>query len=371
MNKKINVFILISLLYGCGGSDSKNEIPSPPATPELQSNTIEAGVELGPVKNATVTIESLDGHFFQDYITDENGNYTIDIDSIKKLINDYDSSIKYVRITSSGGTDTDPDDDGIIDEDEMKAVNGSVSGIIPIEKLFSDKAQNINLITTAVSNILGNTLSFTDEQIIKVAHELGAEDIDQDGLLTIDDLIYYKMAENESRAESFLRTTLLDHIHQNNAVKINEFIKKSKLELSTVNPVIINQSSTELNIKFSQVTQEHYIQYGLKNDAVNVNFSQYYTDDTLTLSKSDVLYYQECSLSEGCYKIQKLFFDGSDIFHDYLEYEEKPESLNDNQQLTALSATISDLVVDLTDLDEKIKEQENYIDGIEIRTGEM
>jgi hypothetical protein len=327
-------------LCGCGGSDSKNETPTPTPTPtpipEPQSTTVEAGVELGPVKNATVTVESLDGHFFEDYITDENGNYTIDIDSIKKLINEYNSSIKYVRIISSGGTDTDPDDDGIIDEDEMKAVNGAVSGVIPIEKLFSDKAQNINLITTAVSNILGNTLSFTDEQIVKIAHELGAEDIDRDGLLTIDDLIYYKMAENESRAESYLRTTLLDHIHQNDAVKIDEFIKSSKLEFSTVNPVIINQSSTELNIKFSQITQEHYIQYGLKSDAVNVDFSQYYTDDTLTLAKNDVLYYQECSLSEGCYKIQKLFFDGNDIFHDYLEYEEKPESLNDNQKLTSL-----------------------------------
>jgi len=341
MYRVVTITILSLMMVSCGGGGGgSTDNNNPPAPPKVTKGK----VELGPISGGNVVIKSLDGYELATYTTDRKGDYEIDIEELKNSINNYNSSLKLVRITSYGGVDTDVNDDGT---HIQKLVQGDVSGIIPVEKLLGNKTQNINLISTVIDKILKGTLNITEEQIIKIAKELGVSDINNDGNITIDDIIYYQMGKNESVAEDELRSNFLATIHENNTTKQDEIIDNIKYEFSTITPYIKIENSFA-SIAFDAYTNGNYIQYGIKNSNEDVKFQQYYTGELISIYQNDVLFFQECNLVYGCSKIQKVYFDGQKTFLDYLEvpkldildkvkeYETKKKQLED--EIKALEA---------------------------------
>jgi hypothetical protein len=358
-NKLLILILFVGMLQACG-SDDKNQTNSLPSLEESQKVTNM--IELGPVKNATVSIKSLDGFELATYRTQDNGEYTINIDELRKSINNYNSSLTYVRITTSGGIDTDPNDDGIYEQEEEVTIKGSVSGVIPVENLLSNEPNRTNLITTGVSEILGNTISVSEEQITKIAQSLGVEDINGDNEIDINDLLNYKMAEHQSRAEVYLRKRLLDNIHNGNLDGVVSFVNSTKLENSMVTPIPVRQTENNLVIKFAEVEINNFIQYGYINGDTTVSFIQYNSNDEIEIAANEVIYYQECLLDGECFKIQKLFFDGQNYFHDYAEYEPAPNIIDNDVTLTVLTNDLISLKEGVSDLERQIIEQKKYME---------
>lgn len=318
MKTKYILLIITIFIIGCGSggdSGSSNE--------NNQNNiTTSTGgtIQLGYIKGANVTISSLDGYVFQDDLTtNDNGKYFPNKGNIKKAIDEYNPSMKFLLITSKGGIDTDPDDNGIIVESEYIQVKGEVKAIISIEDFFNDKEHNINLITTAIADIIGDNTNISKEQIIKIAKEIGVEDIDNDGNITMNDLIYYNMVYNDSRAESYLRKNYLDNIHQNNKDKIKNFIKELKMNQSMIMP-IIKHTSNSVDVEFKPLGSSNYIKYGIKFNSADVIYN-FYNNESINLPINSVLYFKECDSNNECYKIQKVLYDGTNYYLDYLEYE--------------------------------------------------
>jgi len=316
------IIILLSgyILSGCGeGGSSESTSSNSNAETSINTDTIaNALVELGPVSGANVIIKALDGYELATYTTDNKGSYSINIQELKESINNYNSDMKFVRIISYGGVDTDVDDDGT---HKQKLVQGNVSGIIPLSKLLQSKEQRINLITTAIDKLIADTLNITEEQIIKIAEELGISDINGDNNITIDDIIYYRMAEHESSAEAELRAFFLATIHDSNTTEMNNIIEGIKYRFNIIRPNIKLESKNAL-ISFNATSLNNYIQYGVK-DSTDIKFKKYYIGEEITLHNLDVLFFQECNLVKNCSKIQKIYFNGSKFFVDYLK---KPSS---------------------------------------------
>jgi len=344
MYKIIFILTVSYLLTACGGGGgSTNDGSTNGTTPQTQTE-VNGKVELGPISGGNVIIKSLDGYELASYTTDTNGNYTINIKELKEAIRTYNSSMKFVRIISYGGIDTDVDDDGT---HKQKLVQGSISGIVPIDRLFRTKGHHINLISTAIDKLLADSLNISEEEILKIARELKISDVDKDGNITIDDILDYQMSKNESIAEDELRSYLLPTIHDNNLTEQNNVIANIQYEHSTIVPKI-EINSNVATVSFSN-TPNNYIQYAIKNDASNVEFQKYYLGNSIDLYEYDVLFFQKCNISYGCSKIQKLYFDGKKTFLDYLEmpnsdmvnkikeYEIKKKKLEDElKELRAL-----------------------------------
>ena len=320
MKKIVSVIVISFILTACGGrggdnsSTNTNDGGTPP---KEQPSTTNGKVELGPISGGNVIIQSLDGYEFANYTTDNNGNYTINIKKLKEAINKYNPSIKFVRIISHGGIDTDVNDDKTY---QQKLVQGSVSGIVPVDKLFSKKEQSINLISTAIDKLLGDSLNISEEQIIKIAKELKVSDINKDGNITIDDILYYKMAKNESLAEEELRDYLLPTIYNNNQIEQKNVIRNIKYEYKTIVPKIeVNSGIAEISF---EIHKNNYIQYAIKKDASDIQFQKYYSGSNVSLKPYEVLFFQQCDVTtDNCSKMQKVYFDGNEALLDYLKIE--------------------------------------------------
>ena len=321
-------------------------------------------VQLGLTEGATVSINSLDGHTFIDNITtNSKGEYSVNQFELKKAIADYNPSLKMLLIISDGGIDTDPNDDGIIVEDEKKEVQGKVKSIVPLEKFLDEKVQSVNLITTAITEIVGDVSEVTEKQILQIAEALGVEDITGDGKITLDDLIYYQMAEHESKAESYLRTNFLDDIHNNNYEHIKSFIKEIKMSQSIISP-IVKHSNADLSVTFSDLSSNNYIRYGIKEDLVEVSYTSY-SGEEIDIPTNSVLYFQECTESNECFKLQKVLYDGKNYFLDYLNYETVSEFFTNKNDLLTLKAEIKTQEDKINTISEEISELEIKLEEVD------
>ena len=321
-------------------------------------------VQLGFTEGASVSINSLDGHTFIDnIITNENGEYSVNQFELKKAIADYNPSLKMLLIISDGGIDTDPNDDGVIVEDEKKEVQGKVKSIVPLEKFLDEKVQSVNLITTAISEIIGDVSEVSENQILQIAESLGVEDITGDGKITLDDLIYYQMEKHESKAESYLRTNFLDDIHNNNYENIKKFIKEIKMSQSIISP-IIKHSNNILTVKFSDLSSNNYIRYGLKEDSTEVSYTSY-SGEEIDVPTNSVLYFQECTESNECFKLQKVLYDGKNYFLDYLNYETVSEFFTNKNDLLTLKADVKTQEDKINTISEEISELEIKLEEVD------
>ena len=321
-------------------------------------------LELGRTKDASVQISALDGHILMTLNrSEDNGIIRIDTVQLKQEVQSYDSTIKLVKIISMGGIDTDPNDDGITIDSEQKVVNGSISAIIPLEIIYKTNAYRINFITTAISSILADKINITEENIIHISKELGVEDINNDNTITMYDLYYYDMVENESKAESYLRTNYLDNIHNNDVKKLTTFVSNMKNTKSFIKPIITLNNSV-LKVKFENLPRDGYIRYSLKEGENDLNYINYYNEE-INVPENNVLYFQECTLDNICYKKQKVLFDGVDYFIDYLNYEKPSELFTNRDELLALQNNVINTKRGLTIINLEIEKLENQLIELE------
>lgn len=110
MKKVLNVGVvcLALLLTSCGGGGGSS--PTQPPTPTVLLTT--HSIQLGPIVGASVTIYKSDckSPVYQT-TTDNNGNYNI---IVAQLMSALGTTIpEMLCVESVGGTDVDPNDDGI------------------------------------------------------------------------------------------------------------------------------------------------------------------------------------------------------------------------------------------------------------------
>lgn len=331
--KYIISVILLALLIGCSCPDPDPD-PDPLIDSSTQTTNIGGTVQLGLMKESSVTISSLDGYILEDnLITNTKGQYFPHKTTIRKNIDEYNPSMKLLLITTYGGIDTDPNDDGIFEDGEEIEVKGQVKLIISVEEFFKNKEHSVNLITTAIADIIEN-YNITEEKILHIAKELGVADINDDGNITMDDLVYYQMAKHESRAESYLRTNFLDKIHKNEKDKIRDFIKKIKMSQSIIQPIIMKKTN-KISVKFNELNDNSYIRYKVKTNNSESTYTTYSSED-IELVENSILYFQECVSSNECFKLQKVLYDGKNYFFDYSDYEKPQEFFSNKTELQTL-----------------------------------
>ena len=298
----------ISCGSGGGGDDGDGNNES--------SEEDKAGkVELGPVKGASVAIQALDGFTLYTAITDNNGKFSTDTDKLKSAIDSYSSDLKFVKIVSTGGIDTDPDDDGKIIESEQKEVKGNVSGIVPINTIYSVNEYRINLISTAIMKILDGKQDVSEEQVGYIAERLGVPDVNSDGKIDINDVILYSMKDNDSIAESSLRDGFLEYVYNGDDEAQKLYAQNLKYEAGFAKPLVTRHDGYYI-VNLSKTDKNNKIYYWVIVDHNRPGF-EVYSGEELVLNYNTAIFYQECSETHGCYGLQKIFFYANSYYLDY------------------------------------------------------
>jgi len=356
-NKKYTLYIVAVLtaifLSACGGgggddgstsNEKNNEVSSstditiqPQNTP---SNISKGIVELGLTKGASVSIHALDGYTLITLNrTDENGEFNININELKQEVQSYNPDMKLVKIISTGGIDTDPDDDGIKKQYDEKSINGEVKSIVPLNTLYSSNGYRVNFITSMVADILEDAENIDEEYINQVIKKLDVDDIDKDGKLTIKDIIFYDMVKNDSVLEANLRTQYLDTFHSGDVAKKEEVVKGYKQSIGTTKEIIkYNNKYSEFIISLEPSKPDNYILFGITNNIQEPELKKY-TSPLLT--NNCLFVYQECDSENNCNNLTKIFFEGDEYY-----YNEFHETMPD---------------VDIESIVNKIDELENKI----------
>ncbi len=347
MNKLLVTMALSIFISSCGGGGGESGENNPPP----QTTQSSGGVELGPVKGASVAIQALDGYTLVTSITDNSGFFKIDIDELKSAVDSYGSNLKFVKIISTGGIDIDPDDDGVIVESEQIEVKGNVKGIIPLNTLYQSKDYRINFISTALVDILGSEQNVSDEQISYIIKRLGISDINEDGKIDIDDITSYRMSEHNSTAETDLRDGFLEYIHDGNTESRKLFIEDLKYDVGFSRPLITKKDGY-YEVNLSKTNKDNTMYYGIVADENHPSYQEYY-GQPLSLNYGTAIFYQECSDDYGCYKLQKIFFYAEKY---YLDYDYEP--INDNYD------EVQKQVKELDDMREKKKQAQKEIQKI-------
>ncbi len=299
------ITLLAFFLTACGGSSGDGGTIVPPI---VKSKT--AGVvQLGPIKNAQVDIISLDGIIrFYTTTADQQGQFDIDRGELKKAINRENTKPDYLKVVATGGIDIDPDDDGVQKASDFKDLKGSVVGIMSVNALLTNDKVAINLITTAVADLLKGKENITAKDIEAILTNLNMEDINKDGKVDNADAIGYDMVQHESGAESKLRYQYLNLIHDGDVENKQNYVEALQEETS-----YIVRSEQERNgkllITLKSLNPNNYIRYGINisNDSL---LQTVYQSETITLNSEDSLYYEECKSDNSCYHREFVYYNG-------------------------------------------------------------
>ena len=370
--KSFQLFIVIVfgiLMILGSGEDNKTSSNSanPPATdntdntPPIVKKTTTGVIELGKIEGGAVTIEALDGYVLMTLSdTGKSGEITIDIEELKSKVSDYDSSIKLVKIISTGGVDTDPNDDGIIIESEKKEVYSSIEAILPLTLLYSTDGYHVNFMTSFVADILKDisTEDIDKEYLDFLVNELGMYDVNQDGKITVEDIIYYDMVNNDSDLEAELRTTYLETFHTNSSSETNvqedivqEDIVNDYKKYIGLSKVKVDFSNNQFSVKIIKSNKNNKILYGVSSTINELELEEY-SNIEFTVENDDVLMFIECISDDECYHEQKVYFLDNKFY-----YNNAPEKIPESNFLS--------LVESIQNRDKKIKELEEEIKELE------
>lgn len=306
----LSMLFLTLSIYSCGpggneeDSKEKQTDSSTNSTDYIESNTLTLTVELGLVRNANVNITTFDGVVLLSYETGENGSFSIDIDSLMEEVDKLSPTPEFLKVISTGGTDIDSNDDGISNE-EYKEVKGSVIGIISVEALFlKDNAVRINLITTAVADILENykAENINDSILTNVLENLGMSDVDGNGKISNNDAITYKMTENDAQIESNLREVYLPSIHAGDSNVRQAFIQELK-NSESLSVYTDTFTGNQCAVKINPLNKDNKIYYGINIITENyLTFPSVLNGNEIHLSNLETLHYEECSFNNDVRK---------------------------------------------------------------------
>jgi hypothetical protein len=289
-------------------------ITTPVVTPDpiISTKTPTIGVvQLGLIKGASVNITSLDNSIIY-YTTSTNseGIFEVDRDILKEVINRQSPIPKYIKVSTFGGVDIDPDDDGIVKVDEFKNVGGSVLGIISVKDLLNKSKVSINLITTAIAELLQHKEEVTDKDISIILKNINMGDINGDGKVDNSDAIEYDMVQHDSGAESKLRYQYLELIHDGDSKNRQNYVKSLQDDQSYV--VREEQEiNGNLSIVLKTLNDQNHIRYGIDVSPEEELPLVYQKGETISLSPKSSLYYEECRTDNTCYHREFTYYDGS------------------------------------------------------------
>ena len=309
MYKKIIILSLLLVLMGCG---EETKTVNSGGEEVIVENTNK--VELGPVSGASVKISTLDGQNLYTTLTDDLGQYTIELELFKSRLESISPYPEYVLVTATGGIDTDPEDDGDTTNSESIPVNGVVKGIFKSETLLNNEDLSINLLSTVVSELVKGKKNIDDEKLNNVIKSLGIEDINNDGIINSEDVYLYKMSEHDSSIEEKLRANYLSAIHSGD----NDRLSSLTEEIAKENNLLFIQYSISNNQAYLDIESPQLdtkILYAInpkQDDTLNNTYS-----DSIILNKNDFLVYKECR-DNICSEQQIASFDGQKIYQYYL-----------------------------------------------------
>ena len=369
MNRIVYKSVLVLVLVGCGGGDSTTITTTTTTSPPPVVSNIKKvnNVELGPVQGANVAISTLDGQqFLYSTVTDENGKYTIDVNEFEKNLRSLTVYPNYVLVSATNGLDIDPEDDGDTTNSDPIPVDGTVKGIFKVSTLLNNEDLSINLLSTAIAEILEDKNKIDSEQIAYVAQELGLEDINGDGKIDNQDIYLYRMSEHSSEIEDKLRERFLGAIHNNNETTLQEVTDELREQYNLMFiSYVVNGSVANLTIEHSKKdSQILYKVNAVKNDL----FTDIYSSP-IPLNKNDYIVYKECK-DNRCSTVQIASFDGSEVHQYFLRisdfgiYKDVAYMNALRQSIIDNSKKVETIEVDIKNLNNEIEGSQEEIDRI-------
>lgn len=332
-------FTLVISLASCGGggggggTDSGSNGGSGSGEVIEVANETYGQLELGPVVGANVSVQTISGfELMSTTTTDDDGTFTVDIDELEAEVSrvGYDRDI--IKFVSFGGIDIDPNDDGISEENEAIPVVGSVTTYAELSTVLSRSGYKINMLGSVVADIVSSASpeSITKEYIAEVAKEVGVQDIDGDGVITINDLVFYDMLANESNIEHQLRESYLPSLHSGDNESKVEFVENTRLADSFVKIVDVSSSGGTKILSFVTAgdTELRYKVIDSNTDRGAYELSVYSGENVQLDAVNGVLLLQECFPSR-CGLIQQLYFVDGNMHRGYVASEKITQAVND------------------------------------------
>lgn len=306
--KNIRIFIISSIIFvviGCGGgggSDASSNNTNNTNTPQITSGN----VQLGAIKSADVIISTLDDTYTIYSTTTENdGTFDIDRELIKSNINNLPIKPLYLKITSSGGVDTDPNDDGIEVVSENIQVEGKVIGIVNSDDLITKNNIYINLISTVFSEMILQSEIINDESINQVLNQLKIDDINNDGILSLDDVVDYQMVEHNSSTEEKLRLQYLGYIHEGKDNLKSKYIESLQDNTSFVTVIKEKYNNGNMGVTLKTLNKNNHIQYSTEEINDTLPLPNTYLNE-IVLKQNDLVIYEECNQNNDCFKRERV-----------------------------------------------------------------
>ncbi len=298
------------LLSACNQSGEGNNFESSsPKTNEPTSSVFRNFVELGFISGGNVVISSLDGQYnLYSTTTDTQGSYTINTEELSKNIDNYFvERPDYLLVSATGGYDINPQDTEVNETGEVIPLLGTVKGIISTKTLLNEDHLSINLLSTAVAELLKSDSVINEDKLAYMASRIGISDVNNDKKIDNIDIVKYSMVHNSSDAESILRPAFLPAIHQNNTVKLIEITQDlvDKYGLIFMR-YEVNGDTAYINLNPSNTSTHIY--YGIdikKGDLISDIYSE-----SISINKNQYVIYQECNKSNQCSSLQVAAFDG-------------------------------------------------------------
>lgn len=317
-SKKIfaSCFVLSStlMIVSCGGGDDKKEQASSNPIPEPTALTVSHKVELGLISRATVSIYAIDQvTLLFEVQTDQAGIFKINKEELQKKIAGLKNPSPYIWIKAKGGYDLDPNDDGVLEQNEAVPLKGAIFSIVKADSFLNESGFKFNLITSAIAELLINSDDLNDERILQLASQLRMPDLNKNTQQDMYDVLHYQMGSFVT-AETNLREYYLTQIHENNTDgrKLSTELLKGNIETIRVAKTITNDKA---EIELFPLDKTNTIYYGDGNKAGIDKMlpSVYKRGQKIPLLKNQGISFQECSEKDiaTCRQRQSFDFFGS------------------------------------------------------------
>lgn len=339
-------FLIGCVLTACGGGSSKTtEINTTPVQGNSGTTTklLSHSVELGPVVGATIQIYAPSSNILlYSTMTDNDGQYLLDVTKLTDALKQLTVKPMFLLVQATEGMDVDPNDDGIRQVNEAVPVKGVVKGIVPTDEFLNNKGVRINLISSAIADLLEGSADITEERISQLALDLGVKDINADGKITSADVYRYEMFTHDSRAKRVLQFSYLSSLHSGDTEKRRQYVEILKDDLNAIR-VSIRYADGKAYLKLFGLKSTDIVRYS--TNGILVKDGNIYSGGEIALAKDQIVTYQECltASNTSCFTEQVAYFNGNEV-QQYLPLPvgfgniyKNPEKINQAYQVISQS----------------------------------
>lgn len=349
-------------------NNNGNENSSDNTTTESNSIKFYNLAELGTIVGGDVIISSRDEQYdFYTTTTNDEGLYPVEPDKLLENIdNNLDTRPTYVLVTVQNGTDIDVNDDGIKDEDGGKPLLGKIKALYKLETITTQGGLAVNLLSTPIAETLQKEETLDEEKFNQTVKNYGTKDINEDGVLNNKDIYQYRMVDDSSDLEDKLRTELLEHIHNDNTVKIQEVTDSLKKEFGIIS-YNYTMSGDNAIIKLTPSNNLATIQYGINLKSGEL-FNEVFAYE-IELTKNDYVVYKECDGAD-CGAVNILAYDGSEVKNYFIQSVES-NIYDDVNQMNTLRASINEKTKELEEKETTLAEKQEELATVQSEIAEI